>query len=194
MSGKKHQGHGAAPPAPTPETPPATPVAEPVAPDTLTATTPVGTLPSESFEPPLPIPPANPDVSPQAVREQLAELSLAREKLEEDRKNLELEHEGLAKARGLLETDQEQLDASRAELSTALAELAKARGDLDVDREAFDDLRNPKPKGEPKIVKVKALRGVTDPLRIQHRQPGEEFRVREDDAKHLESLGDVEIL
>ena len=173
MSGKKQQGHGAAPPAPTPETPPAEPVAQPIAPDTLTTETPIGTLPSEPFEPPLHIPPANPDLSPEAVRAELAELSLVREKLEEDRKDLENEREGLIKARELLEKDREQLEE---------------------DRRSLEELRNPKPKGEPQIVKVKALRGVTDPLRVQHRNAGDVFRVREDDAKRLEEQGEVEIL
>jgi hypothetical protein len=41
---------------------------------------------------------------------------------------------------------------------------------------------------------VRALKGVVDTMRVQHRHPGEEFRMYEEEAERLEERGEVEIL
>lgn len=173
MSSKKSQGHGGTPPAPSPEEPLAPVVPAPVAMDTVVAETPIGTLPAEPFEPPLPIPPADPSAGAEAAREALAKLEQDRKEVEVERENLKSEREGLEKALAKLEQDRKQLES---------------------DREAFEEDKKPKKKREPRLIEVKAVRGLIDPLRVQHRVPGEVFRMREDLAEELEDRGDVEIL
>jgi hypothetical protein len=165
MSGHKKPGQ-VPNSAPTTETPaePLNPV--PVAPDTVVTETPVGVLPTEPFEPPLPVPPVDPAAGTEAAREQLERLGADQKKLEEDRQNLENEREALANGREKLEKD----------------------------REALRTGTQPRTPREPRLIEVKALRGVIDPLKVQHREPGAVFRMREDLAEELEDRGDVEIV
>lgn len=105
--------------------------------------------------------------------------------------------EGADAAREQLEKlaeERKTLDDAQATLKLEQEELAKAREQLEKDRAALDALKSGKPKREPRLIRVKALKGVIDDLRVQHRNAGEEFRMREDLAETLEGRGEVEIL
>jgi hypothetical protein len=170
MSSKKSQGHGGQPPPAPPEEPLAPLTPAPVAPGTVTTETPIGTLAADPFEPPLPVPPVDPSAGTEAAREALT-------KLEDDRKQVEEERENLAKEREALE---------------------KARLQLEEDRKALQG-RNGAPPApvrpeDERLVEVRAVVDMIDPLRVQHRFAGDEFRLRARDAEEFEERGLVEIL
>lgn len=102
-----------------------------------------------------------------------AEIEAERAKLGQERAALEEERKALVKRR---------------------EELEKGAEALEKQRKALGKSQNPTVPAEPRLVTVKALKGVIDDLRVQHRNPGEVFRMPEEIAAQLKERGEVEIL